>query len=211
VPDPDVVKPRHVVGASCGFPRLSRRQRARGRGRLVRGRSTPPWPAWGGLEHGAHHRLRIGSRRDRTRGRKPDRRARRGRRRTRAATLAARHARAAAIALSAPGTLLARALPRRRRARVSRLFHCWATRVIFHPVVASAIATGSLYALSFSPLYQATLESKRLHALMHVSVLALHAILGRLLYSHAGSLATSTSPGARRRRLERTRLVSHRA
>jgi putative membrane protein len=130
------------------------------------------------------------------------------------------------LAVSAPGTLLLRALPRRRRVRVSRLLHRRATRVLFHPLVASGVATGSLYALYFTPLYQATLESERLHALVHlhmlatgcllawalvgldplphrpafalrsaalVCTLALHAILGRLLYIHAGSLATGAS------------------
>jgi putative membrane protein len=131
------------------------------------------------------------------------------------------------LALSAPGTLLLRALPRHRRARVARVIHCRAARVIAHPCITAGLATGSLYALYFTPLYQATLESEPLHASVHVhtlatgcllawaivgldplpyrpafplrsaallSALAAHAILGRLLDIHAGSLATSTSP-----------------
>jgi putative membrane protein len=130
------------------------------------------------------------------------------------------------LALAAPGTLLLRALPPRRRAPVARLLHGRVAHISAHPFVASALSIGSLYALYFTPLYQATLASEPLHELVHLHMLvtgcllawalvgldplpyrpalrlrsaalifalAAHAILGRLIYAHAGSLAASGS------------------
>jgi putative membrane protein len=75
------------------------------------------------------------------------------------------------FALSAPVTLLLRALPPRRRAPVVRILHSRLGRVATHPVACATLAVGSLYLLYFTGLYAATLRSEPLHAAVHAHML----------------------------------------
>jgi putative membrane protein len=134
------------------------------------------------------------------------------------------------LALSAPGTLLLRALPPERRAPLVRVLHARAARTILHPCTTVVLAVGSLYVLYFTPVYAATLRSEPLHELVHlhmlvagcaltwslvgldpvphrpalrlrsaalIAAIAAHAVLGRLLYAHAVTLATTGSSADR--------------
>jgi putative membrane protein len=75
------------------------------------------------------------------------------------------------LMLSAPFTLLLRALPPPRRAPLARLLHGRLLRLIAHPVTTAQLAVGSLYALYFTGLYQATLDHPSLHELVHIHFL----------------------------------------
>jgi putative membrane protein len=82
------------------------------------------------------------------------------------------------LVLSAPLTLLLRALPPAGRAPLARLLQSRPARLLVHPATAAALAMGSLYALYFSPLYQATLRNAGLHGLVH-----LHFLLAGYLFT----------------------------
>lgn len=82
------------------------------------------------------------------------------------------------LMLSAPLTLLLRALPPARRAPLARLLHSRLLRLIAHPVTTALLAVGSLYALYFTGLYQATLDHPTLHELVH-----LHFIIAGYLFA----------------------------
>jgi putative membrane protein len=82
------------------------------------------------------------------------------------------------LMLSAPLTLLLRTLPPPSRAPLARLLHSRLLRLIAHPVTTAALAVGSLYALYFSGLYQASLDHPTLHELVH-----LHFIVAGYLFS----------------------------
>jgi putative membrane protein len=75
------------------------------------------------------------------------------------------------LMLSAPLTLLLRALPPRSRAPLARRLHSRPLRLIAHPVTTALLAVGSLYALYFTVLYQATLDHPALHELVHLHFL----------------------------------------
>lgn len=81
------------------------------------------------------------------------------------------------FALSAPMTLLLRALPPRWRAPVVRILRSRLGRVATHPLLSATLAVGSLYLLYFTGLYEATLRSEPLHAAVHLHML----ITGSLL------------------------------
>jgi putative membrane protein len=72
------------------------------------------------------------------------------------------------LMLSAPLTLLLRTLPPPSRAPLARLLHSRLLRLIAHPVITALLAVGSLYALYFTGLYQASLDHPTLHELVHL-------------------------------------------
>jgi putative membrane protein len=82
------------------------------------------------------------------------------------------------LMLSAPLTLLLRALPPASRAPLARLLRSRLLRLITHPVATALLAVGSLYALYFTGLYWATLEHPTLHELVH-----LHFIVAGYLFA----------------------------
>ena len=76
------------------------------------------------------------------------------------------------LALGAPVTLALRTLPPRGRGRLLALLHCAPVRVLTFPLVPWLLFVGSPFALYFSDLYAATLDSAALHELMHVHFIA---------------------------------------
>jgi putative membrane protein len=84
------------------------------------------------------------------------------------------------LVLSAPVTLLLRALPRPYRQRAARLLHYPPLRRLSHPLVGAALSIGAMYALYLTPLYAATLRHPPLHLLMHA-----HFLLAGYLFSWA--------------------------
>src|SRR5262245_33848182 len=76
------------------------------------------------------------------------------------------------LMLSAPLTLLLRALPTAYRAPLARLLHSRLLRLVAHPVTTALLAVGSLYPLYFTGLYQATLDHPTLHELVHLHFIA---------------------------------------
>ncbi|MET9296063.1 cytochrome c oxidase assembly protein [Streptomyces sp. NPDC003077] len=76
-----------------------------------------------------------------------------------------------ALVLGAPVTLLLRGLPTGAARRLSRLVHSGPVRVLARPVVALALSVGSLGALYFTPLYDATAGRPVAHGLLHLNFL----------------------------------------
>jgi putative membrane protein len=75
------------------------------------------------------------------------------------------------LMLSAPLTLLLRALPAPSRAPLARLLHGRLLRLLAYPITSALLAAGSLSALYFTGLYQATLDHPTLHVLVHLHFL----------------------------------------
>nr|WP_241844969.1 cytochrome c oxidase assembly protein [Streptomyces silvensis] len=101
-----------------------------------------------------------------------------------------------ALVLAAPVTLLLRALPAARGRQLSALLHSPPARVVSHPVVALALSAGSLAALYFSPLYNATMGNPAAHWLLHA-----HFLLSGYLFAYviAGPDPAPARPGVRTR------------
>ncbi|MGW4025665.1 cytochrome c oxidase assembly protein [Streptomyces sp. NPDC005009] len=101
-----------------------------------------------------------------------------------------------ALVLAAPVTLLLRTLPAARARRLTAALHSPPVRVITHPVVATALSTGSLAVLYFTPLYNATTSSPAAHWLLHA-----HFLLSGCLFAHviAGPDPAPSRPGVRTR------------
>ncbi|WP_439333909.1 cytochrome c oxidase assembly protein, partial [Streptomyces chryseus] len=76
-----------------------------------------------------------------------------------------------ALVLGAPLTLLLRTLPAARARRLTGLLHTRPVRVLAHPVTALVLSTGTLAALYFTPLFNATTNQPVLHHLMHAHFL----------------------------------------
>ncbi|MFD5102112.1 cytochrome c oxidase assembly protein [Streptomyces albidochromogenes] len=85
-----------------------------------------------------------------------------------------------ALVLGAPLTLLLRALPAARARRLTGLLHTRPVRVLAHPVTALTLSTGTLAALYFTPLFNATANQPALHHLMHA-----HFLLSGCLFAWA--------------------------
>jgi putative membrane protein len=76
-----------------------------------------------------------------------------------------------ALVLGAPITVLLRALPVGRARQLTGVLRSRPVAVVAHPVTALALSTGSLAALYFTPLYNATMHEPVLHWLMHTHFL----------------------------------------
>src|SRR4051812_12557839 len=72
------------------------------------------------------------------------------------------------LALGAPVTLLLRTLPAGGRRRLSRALHSLPAKVLINPLTGFALLFGTPFALYYTGLYEATLRSPVLHALLHV-------------------------------------------
>ena len=76
------------------------------------------------------------------------------------------------LALGAPVTLALRTLPRRPRAGLLALLHSRPVALLSFPVLGWLLFVGNPFALYFSGWYDATLDSRALHELLHVHFLA---------------------------------------
>ncbi|MET8246352.1 cytochrome c oxidase assembly protein [Streptomyces sp. NPDC005202] len=77
-----------------------------------------------------------------------------------------------ALVLSAPVTLLLRALPPARARRLTALLRSRYARVLAHPAMALALSTGTLGLLYFTPLFNASMQHPVGHWLLHAHFLA---------------------------------------
>lgn len=80
------------------------------------------------------------------------------------------------LALAAPLTLALQAGSDATRARLRRLLHGPAARVLAHPVLGVALFGGSLFALYFTPLLGLSLRNGLVHGAVHVHFFAAGAI-----------------------------------
>jgi putative membrane protein len=76
------------------------------------------------------------------------------------------------LALGAPITLALRTLPRRPRKALLAVLHSRPVKVLTFPVIPFALFIASPYALYFSGWYEATLNNRVLHELLHIHFLA---------------------------------------
>ncbi|MFJ1969583.1 cytochrome c oxidase assembly protein [Streptomyces sp. NPDC087903] len=103
-----------------------------------------------------------------------------------------------ALVLGAPVTLLLRSLPAARGRRLSAVAHSRPARSLTQPAVALLLSTGSLVALYFTPLYNASAAHPYGHWLLHA-----HFLLTGCLFAH---VIAGPDPGPARRSV-RTRLI----
>jgi len=75
------------------------------------------------------------------------------------------------LALGAPVTLALRTLPRRPRQWLLSLLHSRFAKVVTFPLIPFGLFIASPYALYFSGWYEATLDNRALHELLHVHFL----------------------------------------
>ena len=80
------------------------------------------------------------------------------------------------LALGAPITLALRTLPRGGRSAVLTVLHSRAARLISFPLVPWVLYVASPFALYFSGWYEATLDNRALHELLHLHFLAVGAL-----------------------------------
>jgi cytochrome c oxidase assembly factor CtaG len=80
------------------------------------------------------------------------------------------------LALGAPVTLFLRVAPAGPRGALLALLHSRVAKVVSFPLVPWVLYVASPFALYFSGLYEATLESRALHELLHVHFLAVGAL-----------------------------------
>ncbi|MFL4952528.1 cytochrome c oxidase assembly protein [Streptomyces sp. MMS24-I31] len=101
-----------------------------------------------------------------------------------------------ALVLSAPVTLLLRALPPPSARRVVMVVRSRYARSLVHPVVALALSTGSLALLYFTPLFSTAMRHPAGHWLLHV-----HFFASGCLFAHviAGPDPAPGRPGVRAR------------
>ncbi|MFC8426431.1 cytochrome c oxidase assembly protein [Streptomyces sp. NPDC057236] len=101
-----------------------------------------------------------------------------------------------ALVLSAPVTLLLRTLPTPRARRLTAVLHSPPVRVLTRPVVATALSTGGLAVLYFTPLHNAATGGPAAHWLLHA-----HFLLSGCLFAHAiaGPDPAPSRPGVRAR------------
>ena len=76
------------------------------------------------------------------------------------------------LALGAPITLALRTLPLAQRRQVMAVLHSKLVAVLSHPLVPWLLFVGSPFALYFTGWYEATLEHRWLHELMHLHFIA---------------------------------------
>ncbi|WP_424866707.1 cytochrome c oxidase assembly protein [Streptomyces sp. SAI-229] len=101
-----------------------------------------------------------------------------------------------ALVLAAPATLLLRTLPAARARRLTAVLRSPPVRVLTHPAVATALSTGSLAVLYFTPLYNTATVGPAAHWLLHA-----HFLLSGCLFAHviAGPDPAPSRPGVRAR------------
>lgn len=101
-----------------------------------------------------------------------------------------------ALVLAAPLTLLLRTLPTPTARQVTAALHSRPAQVLAHPATASALSTGSLAALYFTPLYNTATGHPAGHGLLHA-----HFLASGCLFAHAiaGPDPAPTRPGVRTR------------
>ncbi len=80
------------------------------------------------------------------------------------------------LALGAPVTLALRTLPKGPRARLLAVLHSRVARVVTFPAIPWLLFVGSPFALYFSGWYDATLDSRLLHDLLHLHFVAVGAL-----------------------------------
>ncbi|MCW2608411.1 MAG: rane protein-like protein [Frankiales bacterium] len=109
------------------------------------------------------------------------------------------------LALGAPVTLALRTLPQRPRRALLGLLHSRPVAVLSFPLVGWLLFVASPFALYFSGWYEATLDSRVLHELLHVHFLAVGSLFfwpllgvdpvpGRVSHPMRMLLAASTLP-----------------
>jgi len=81
------------------------------------------------------------------------------------------------LALGAPVTLALRTLPQRPRSAVLAVLHSRPARLLSFPLLPWALFVASPFALYFSGWYEATLDDRLLHELLHLHFLAVGALL----------------------------------
>jgi putative membrane protein len=74
------------------------------------------------------------------------------------------------MALAAPVTLALRALPPEPARRVARVLRSAAIGILIHPVTAAVLDIGGLWVLYRTGLYEASMQSPLVHALVHAHV-----------------------------------------
>ncbi|MDF3299094.1 cytochrome c oxidase assembly protein [Streptomyces sp. K1PA1] len=84
------------------------------------------------------------------------------------------------LVLSAPVTLLLRALPPRYARRVVAVVRSRAARAVSHPAVALVLSTGTLGVLYFTPLFDTVMRHPAGHWLLHA-----HFLASGCLFAHA--------------------------
>ena len=80
------------------------------------------------------------------------------------------------LALGAPITLALRTLPRRPRGAILTVLHSRFAKVVSFPLIPWALYVASPFALYFSGWYEATLDNRVLHELLHLHFLAVGAL-----------------------------------
>jgi cytochrome c oxidase assembly factor CtaG len=80
------------------------------------------------------------------------------------------------LALGAPITLALRTLPRRPRGAILAVLHSRFAKVVSFPLIPWALYVASPFALYFSGWYEATLDDRVLHELLHLHFLAVGAL-----------------------------------
>jgi cytochrome c oxidase assembly factor CtaG len=80
------------------------------------------------------------------------------------------------LALGAPITLALRTLPRAPRARLMAVLHSRFVRIVSFPLLPWLLFVASPFALYFSGWYEASLDSRVLHELLHLHFLAVGAL-----------------------------------
>ncbi|MEU7965395.1 cytochrome c oxidase assembly protein [Streptomyces sp. NPDC049097] len=101
-----------------------------------------------------------------------------------------------ALVLAAPLTLLLRTLPTSTARKVTAILHSRPAGVLAHPATASALSTGSLAALYFTPLYNTASGQPAGHWLIHAHFLTSGCLLAHAI---AGPDPAPTRPGVRTR------------
>jgi cytochrome c oxidase assembly factor CtaG len=80
------------------------------------------------------------------------------------------------LALGAPITLALRTLPKRPRALLLSVLHSRVARIVSFPLFPWMLFVASPFALYFSGWYEATLDNRALHELLHLHFLAVGAL-----------------------------------
>ncbi len=101
-----------------------------------------------------------------------------------------------ALVLSAPVTLVLRALPPAQARWVTAVLHSPPARLLAHPTVALTLSTGTLGLLYFTPLYNTTTAHPATHWLLHAHFLASGCLFA---YVIAGPDPAPVRPGVRAR------------
>jgi putative copper resistance protein D len=80
------------------------------------------------------------------------------------------------LALGAPITLALQATGRTTQVRLLRMLHSQPVRIVTHPIVASILFGLTLFALYFTPVYEASLRNPFVHELVHLHFLTVGSV-----------------------------------